>query len=100
MTSPERIRSAWVALAAAGVLAAFANLAPSTASAADYDMDCKLLVCLPAGFPSGCGDALDHMRDRLRDGKSPIGFCAMSNGAAYDAYKIDYAFEEVTSPAG
>ncbi len=88
MTPPARTRSATVALAGAAALAA---LAPSTATAQDYDMDCKLLLCLPGGFPSGCSDALDHMRDRLRDGKSPIGFCAMSDGTEYTAYEIDYA---------
>ncbi|WP_299844461.1 hypothetical protein [uncultured Jannaschia sp.] len=100
MTRMDRTRSAAIALAGTAAIAALVSIAPSTASAADYDMDCKLLLCLPAGFPSGCGDALDHMQDRLRDGKSPIGFCAMSNGAKYDAYDIDYAFEDVTSPSG
>ncbi|WP_299655235.1 hypothetical protein [uncultured Jannaschia sp.] len=100
MTTSVRTRSVSIALAGTAAIAAFASIAPSTASAADYDMDCKLLLCMPGGFPSGCADAFDHMMDRLRDGKFPIGFCAMSNGAEYDAYDIDYAFEEVTSPAG
>ena len=91
MTPPARTRSTTVALAGAAAIAALASFTPSTAAAQDYDMDCKLLLCLPGGFPSGCSDALDHMRDRLRDGKSPIGFCAMSDGTEYDAYEIDYA---------
>ena len=62
-------------------------------------MDCKLILCMPAGFPSGCSDAFDHMIDRLRDGKSPIGTCAMSNGAEYDRYDIDYDFKPATEPA-
>lgn len=100
MTTPARIRSASIALAGTAAIAALASFAPSSASAADYDMDCKLLLCMPGGFPSGCSDAFDHMMDRLRDGKSPIGFCAMSNGAEYDAYEIDYAMKSPTSPQG
>ena len=80
-------------LVAAGLIAtaAFVALAPQKAAAEPYDIDCKLILCLPAGFPSGCLDAYRHMVDRLRDGKSPIGFCAMSDGTEYDAYDIDYA---------
>ncbi|WP_299821743.1 hypothetical protein [uncultured Jannaschia sp.] len=100
MTTSDWTRSTTVALAGTAAIAAFASFAPSTASAADYDMDCKLLLCLPGGFPSGCSDAFDHMMDRLRDGKSPIGFCAMSNGAEYDAYDMDYAFKSPATPAG
>ncbi|MBM9595101.1 hypothetical protein [Roseitranquillus sediminis] len=71
----------------------------SGASAADYDMDCKLILCLPAGFPEGCGDALDHMVDRLRDGKPPIGFCAMSDGSEFNDYDLDYRWLRAESSA-
>ena len=81
-------------------VAALAVASPQTAAAQDYDMDCKLLLCLPGGFPDGCGDAYDHMIDRLRDGKSPIGTCAMSGGGAYDDYEIDYAVNGATSREG
>lgn len=100
MTPVDPTRSTGLALAGAAALAAFSSLSPSAATAADYDMDCKLLLCLPGGFPSGCADAFDHMVDRLRDGKSPIGFCAMSNGNEYDAYEIDYGFRSVASKQG
>ncbi len=60
-------------------------------------MDCKLLLCLPGGFPDGCGDALDHMIDRIPDGKSPIGTCSMAGGGEHDDYEIDYAFNGATS---
>ncbi len=73
---------------------------PDAAQAQDYDMDCKLLICLPAAFPSGCGDAFDHMIDRLRDGKTPIGFCGTGGGSGYDDYEIDYDFHSATSPSG
>ena len=81
-------------------VAALAVSSPQVAAAQDYDMDCKLLLCLPGGFPDGCGDAYDHMIDRLRDGKSPIGTCAMSGGGAYDDYEIDYAVNGATSREG
>ena len=75
--------------------AALAFAAPGAAiQADDYDMDCKLLLCLPGGFPDGCGDALDHMVDRIRDGKSPIGTCLMSGGGEYDDYDIHYALQQ------
>ena len=63
-------------------------------------MDCKLILCMPAGFPSGCGDAFDHMIDRLRDGKSPIGFCALSDGSEYDGYDIEYSMSPASSRDG
>ena len=84
---PVRTNIASLALAGAATVAL---LAPSPASAQSYDLDCKLLLCLPGGFPSGCADAFDHMIDRLRDGKSPIGFCALSDGSAFDAYEVDF----------
>lgn len=40
--------------------------------AADDD-ECANYLCLPAGFgPSECSDPHDAMRDRLKDGKSPL----------------------------
>lgn len=80
--------------------AAFAFATPGAALADDFDMDCKLLLCLPGGFPDGCADALDHMMDRLRDGKSPIGTCGMAGGGTYDDYDIDYEFHRATEEAG
>ncbi|MBC24697.1 MAG: hypothetical protein CMJ32_12390 [Phycisphaerae bacterium] len=79
---------------------ALAVASPQAAKAQDYDMDCKLLLCLPGGFPDGCGDAYDHMIDRIRDGKSPIGTCAMAGGGEYDDYEIDYDFNGATSRDG
>jgi|GEM_PF-2884882 len=52
---------------------------PSKALA--YDIDCKIILCLPAGFPSGCGDAYSTFIDRITSvpPKPPIGFCAMGS---------------------
>ena len=89
-------RTALTVPLAAAALAVFGS---ARAEAQDYDMDCKLLICLPGGFPSGCGDAWDHMIDRLRDGKSPIGTCNTGSGP-YEDYEIDYDLHSATSPAG
>jgi hypothetical protein len=54
------------------------------AHAEDYDMDCKLILCLVGGFPSGCSDAYSYMIGRLKKFKPPIGVCTMSDGDGYD----------------
>ncbi len=78
-------------------IAAFATFAaPNEAKA--YDIDCKLILCLAGGFPATCGDAYNHMIDRLRDGKSPVGTCTMSDGATYSNYNLDYSFSNQRDP--
>ena len=66
-------------------------LAPQPARA--YDIDCKVILCLAGGFPSGCRDAYRYMIDRITDlpPKPPFGFCAMSNGARYEGTRLDFA---------
>ena len=100
MTMPHRPRFASVPATVVAAIAAVVAFAPFTASAQDYDIDCKLLLCLPGGFPDGCGDAFDHMVVRIRDGKSPVGFCGMAGGGEYDDYEIDYAFNYPMSRNG
>ncbi len=34
--------------------------------------DCSIWLCLPFGFPSGCGEAKDAFKDRIMDFKSPL----------------------------
>lgn len=57
------------------------------------DIDCKVILCLAGGFPTGCGDALSYMLDRVSPPhpKPPFGFCPMSNGEGYTAYDAPYA---------
>lgn len=38
--------------------------------------------------------------DRLRDGKSPVSFCAIPNGAEYDVYKLDHRMMDPETPQG
>lgn len=83
-------------------LAAFALLVAGSGSpvhADDYDMDCKMILCLAGGFPSGCEDAFDHVMDRLRDGKSPVDSCTMADGRELDAVDADLDWIGAHSPA-
>lgn len=58
------------------------------------DMDCKVILCIAGGFPSGCADAYRYMIDRITRFRPlpPFGFCAMSNGLEYTAHNVDYRF--------
>ena len=70
---------------AALALAAVASQAPP----ARADIDCKVILCLAGGFPSGCADAYRYMIDRITDlpPKPPFGICSMSNGRPYTAHR-------------
>lgn len=74
----------WTRAVLAGVTAFSATVMSTSASA--YDMDCKVILCLAAGFPSGCGDAHSYMVRRLKKGRGPFGTCSGGNtdGGTYD----------------
>lgn len=36
------------------------------------EADCAIWICLPGGFPSGCGAAQKAFHDRLKHGRSPL----------------------------
>lgn len=80
----------FVAPVTAALAGAAAVYLPSPARAAD--IDCKVILCLAGGFPSGCGDAYRYMIDRITDlpPKPPFGFCAMSNGARYNGTDVQF----------
>lgn len=44
---------------------------PGTASATSED-ECSIWLCLPGGFPSGCGAAHSAMMSRIKDDKDPL----------------------------
>lgn len=46
-------------------------LTPSQAIAASQD-ECAIWICLPGGFPSGCGAAKSALKDRIMHRKSPL----------------------------
>lgn len=76
--------------AAAAALAMF-GFAAAPAPAVAYDMDCKVILCLAGGFPSGCGDAYGYMIDRITRFPNPLppfGFCAMSDGSEYASHDV------------
>jgi hypothetical protein len=80
--------------AAAVLLGGAAALTPLPSAAADYDVDCAVVLCMAAGFPdepSGtCSGAHDYMIDRITDlpPKPPLDTCTMSDGSAYDAAEV------------
>lgn len=82
-------RRALIAAAASATV-----FAATSASAADYDMDCKVILCLAGGFPAGCADAQAYMMERITrvPPLPPFGFCGMSNGAQYTNYDESHAF--------
>lgn len=56
-------------------------LVTPVAQAASED-ECAIWLCLPGGFPSGCGSAKSAMENRLKKGKSPLpdfGSCAIDS---------------------
>jgi hypothetical protein len=83
--------------AATVLLGGAAALTPLPSAAADYDVDCAVILCMAAGFPdepSGtCSGAYDYMIDRITDlpPKPPFDTCTMSDGSAYDAAEVAFA---------
>ena len=56
-------------------LALIIGTLPLTISPTAYaasDEDCSIWLCLPMGFPSGCGDAKNAFKDRIKKFKSPL----------------------------
>lgn len=69
--------------------------------AAAYDIDCKVILCLAGGFPSGCGDAKSYMVKRLKKLKPPFGFCAFGSGGGEGVdYDLDMGSETWTECPG
>jgi hypothetical protein len=74
--------------AAAVLLGGAAALTPLPSVAADYNVDCAVILCMAAGFldePSEtCSGAYDYMIDRITDipPKPPFDTCTMSDGSA------------------
>lgn len=90
----KRISSAVFGMGAAIVL--MGGLTPAVSNAASED-ECAIWLCLPGGFPSGCGDAKDAMKDRLEDFKPPLpnfSSCAVSapgGGGSTMSHDFDFA---------
>ena len=54
----------------AALIAAF--LLPAQPTHAASDDECAIWLCLPTGFPSGCGDAKKAFKDRIKHFKPPL----------------------------
>lgn len=48
------------------------TLTVSPAAYAASDADCSIWLCLPTGFPSGCGDAKRAFKNRIKKFKPPL----------------------------
>ncbi|CAE6969905.1 hypothetical protein ACOMICROBIO_NCLOACGD_05797 (plasmid) [Vibrio sp. B1ASS3] len=53
-----------------GVLLPTLTLSPTAYAASDAD--CSIWLCLPTGFPSGCGDAKSAFKKRIKKFKPPL----------------------------
>lgn len=81
---PWRSQNTWAKVAFA--MTTVASTMTLSAPAHAFDMDCKVILCLAAGFPSGCGDAHSYMTRRLKKGRKPFGTCSGGkvDGGTYD----------------
>jgi hypothetical protein len=92
-------------IATAALLLGAAAFCPLPASAEGYDIDCAVILCLAAGFPSEpsgtCSDAYDYMIDRITDlpPKPPFGLC-IAGGGAYDLFSLAFSRHSRQSPDG
>lgn len=63
-----------------------------SAQAASED-ECAVWLCLPSGFPSGCGSAKSAMLKRVKKGKSPLPdflSCAVKGNSGGSSMTYDY----------
>ncbi len=76
------------------------------ATAADYDMDCAIILCMAAGFPaeqSGtCSAAYGAMINRITDRppKSPYGTCSTAGGGSYEPSGVSFLRPARQAPGG
>lgn len=101
-TSPMRRLARRTTKGAAAAALATISFAAAPQPAAAYDMDCKVILCLAGGFPSGCDDAYSYMVDRITRFPNPLppfGFCAMSDGSEYASYDADWRRLRETDPS-
>ncbi len=53
-----------------GLLSLSATYSPNVVAASDAE--CSIWLCLPMGFPSGCGEAKSAFKSRVKRMKSPL----------------------------
>ncbi|HCE5184937.1 hypothetical protein [Vibrio parahaemolyticus] len=84
------------AIGASIALVASASFAPAPAMAASQD-ECAIWICLPGGFPSGCGSAKSALKKRIKKLKPPLPpftSCVVSGGGG-SQMNYDYNFAAV-----
>lgn len=72
-------------------------LMPQIKNDGNVSADCQIWLCLPAGFPEGCGSALKAYRKRLRKGKAPMppfASCAVGDDGKAASNGGDFTFRE------
>jgi hypothetical protein len=75
----------------------FAFFLATVDSYASSEDECAIWICIPGGFPSGCGSAKSAMKDRIKDRKSPLpsfSSCAVnppSGSGSHMSSKYGYA---------
>lgn len=65
----------------------------SPVSMAESQDECSIWLCLPAGFPSGCGDAKSAFKKRIKDFMPPLPpftACAINYGAGSSNMTSNY----------
>lgn len=56
------------------------------------EAECSIWLCLPSGFPSGCGEAKSAMKKRIKKGKDPLpdfGSCLIKDTLGGDSGGTD-----------
>lgn len=64
----------------------------SSSKAASQD-ECAIWLCLPGGFPQGCGGAYNAFKNRLKKRKAPLpsfSSCAIDGNGNYKLGREDY----------
>ena len=72
----------------AAIIAVFLMPSPPTYA---NDADCAIWLCLPTGFPSGCEEAKDAFKDRIKNFKSPLpalSSCLVNTGVKNTTSKV------------
>lgn len=76
----------------------FAAVTIQPANAASQD-ECAIWLCAPGGFPAGCEAAKSALKDRIKDGKSPLppfSECAVKDDiTGTDPKDFTYSFDRV-----
>ncbi|WP_229625233.1 conjugal transfer protein TraL [Vibrio parahaemolyticus] len=82
------------AVGAVVALGVMGTLAPTPAQAASQD-ECAIWICLPGGFPSGCGAAKSALKKRIKKFKPPLpafSSCMVSSGSNSSQMSYNHNF--------